>query len=222
MFIQQPNCRFVRILVVSQNRAGIIHFDRSGAQYTDLIDINRNPESFVRLILGISSPDEHLLGLDTSIQWMIGADGRKKSGTLTTKDPSGNSVTYDLIDPHPVFNRPSIRGCGTICWTVRDATGQEFLVKDSWRSEGRKSETTFLKAAKGLQGVAQMHSCEEDREQTASFRGPITNGDLAERNFFNRCSMRAVLHCYGPPIIHFTSMKHAISALRDAIAGKSR
>ncbi|RXW14046.1 hypothetical protein EST38_g11805 [Candolleomyces aberdarensis] len=219
MFIQQPNRRFVRILVISENRAGLVHFDRSGAQYTDLIDINKRPGDFIRLILGVSSPDEHLLGLDTTIQWVIGPNGRKKSGTLTTEDADGNEITYDLVEPYPVFNRHSIRGRGTICWTVRDAAGNEFLVKDSWRSEGRESETTFLEKAKGLQGVAQVASFEEDREETASFRGPFTNGERAEDNFYNRWSMRVVLHCYGPPIIHFTSMKHAISALRDAIAG---
>ncbi|RXW15296.1 hypothetical protein EST38_g10560 [Candolleomyces aberdarensis] len=219
MFIQQPNRRFVRILVISENRAGLVHFDRSGAQYTDLININERPGDFIRLILGVSCPDEHLLGLDTTIQWVIGPDGRKKSGTLTTEDADGNEITYDLVEPYPVFNRHSIRGRGTICWTVRDAAGNEFLVKDSWRSERRESETTFLEKAKGLQGVAQMASFEEDREETAEFRGPITNGQRAEDNFHNRRSMRVVLHCYGPPIIHFTSMKHAISALRDAIAG---
>ncbi|KAJ2922759.1 hypothetical protein H1R20_g14326, partial [Candolleomyces eurysporus] len=219
IFIQQPNRRFVRILVISENRAGLVHFDRSGAQYTDLIDINERPGDFIRLILGVSCLDEQLLGLDTTIQWVIGPNGRKKSGTLTTEDADGNEITYDLVEPYPVFNRHSIRGRGTICWTVRDAAGNEFLVKDSWRSEGRVSETRFLEQAKGLRGVAQMASFEENREETASFRGPLTNGERAEGNFYNRWSMRVVLHCYGPPIIHFTSMKHAISALRDAIAG---
>jgi hypothetical protein len=220
MFIQQPNRRFVRSLVLSENHAGLIHFDRSGAQYTDLININERPRDFIRLILGISSLDEHLLGFDTTIQWAMGPDGRKESGTLTTKDAAGHEVEYDLVVPYPIFNRRSIRGRGTICWAIRDSDGNEFLVKDSWRSEGRQSETTFLEKAQGLQGVVQMVSCEENREETASFRGPMTNAVSAAQNFHNRCSMRVVLQCYGPPIIHFTSRKHAISALRDAIAGE--
>jgi hypothetical protein len=220
MFIQQPNRRFVRTLVVSQNRAGVIHYDRSGAQYTDLIDINKKPRDFIRLILGISSTDERLLGFDTTLQWAMRPDGRKESGTLTTKDAAGHEVEYDLVVPCPIFNRHSIRGRGTICWAIRDSDGNEFIVKDSWRSEGQQSEAKFLKIAKGLQGVVQMFSCEEDREETASFRGPITNVADAAQNFNNRWSMRVVLQCYGPPIVYFTSRRHAISALRDAIAGK--
>ncbi|KAJ2919897.1 hypothetical protein MD484_g612, partial [Candolleomyces efflorescens] len=174
-----------------------------GAQYTDLVNINENPKDFIRLILG----------------WRMGQDGRKETGTLTTEDAAGNEVKYDLVTPHPIFIRRSIRGRGTICWGVRDSKGNEFLVKDSWRSEDRQSETTFLKKTQGLKGVVQMVSCEEDRESTESFRCPVTNAADAAQIFHNRYSMRVVLQCYGPPIIHFTSRKHAISALRDAIAG---
>ncbi|KAJ2919822.1 hypothetical protein MD484_g596, partial [Candolleomyces efflorescens] len=219
MFIQQPNRRYVRSLVVSQKRAGLIHFDRSGAQYTALVNINENPKDFIRLILGVSSLDERLLGFDTTIQWTTGPDGRKETGTLTTEDADGNEVKYNLVTPHPIFTRRSIRGRGTVCWGVRDNEGNEFLVKDSWRSEARQSEAIFLKKAQGLKGVVQMVSCEEDRESTESFRCLMTNAASAAQNFQNRFSMRVVLQCYGPPIIHFTSRKHAISALRDAIAG---
>ncbi|KAJ2915010.1 hypothetical protein MD484_g5420, partial [Candolleomyces efflorescens] len=61
LFMQQPN--------------------RRGAQYTPPLDFDDDPHTFVRIVLGLSSPNEEDIGLDTSIHWRI-EDGRKSAKQL--------------------------------------------------------------------------------------------------------------------------------------------
>ncbi|TEB22076.1 hypothetical protein FA13DRAFT_1799188 [Coprinellus micaceus] len=102
--------------MVTENHVCLVHYDRSGVYFSPLIDINKEKETFIRLILGVSSPDEKILGLDTSVQWVIDdVTGRKVSGTVKVdeKDPEkGTStvVTYDLDMEEPPLIRPRTPG----------------------------------------------------------------------------------------------------------------
>ncbi|KAJ2929414.1 hypothetical protein H1R20_g7688, partial [Candolleomyces eurysporus] len=60
IFIQQPNRRYVRCLIVTEKQARLFHFDRSGVQYTALFDIHKKDgaELLVLLIIGLCSDDE--------------------------------------------------------------------------------------------------------------------------------------------------------------------
>jgi hypothetical protein len=166
--------------------------------------------------LGLSSPNETDIGLDTSIQWRT-ENGRKASGTLTTTGVDGARAVYSLLDVEPFFSRSNILGRGTICWRVADPiNGEELLVKDSWRSGDRISECLHLQEALGVPGVVQMLSCEQDRGQTHSLRA---FGNHVPTNFTNRIHTRVVMKCYGDPVVIFTSAKQVLCALRDAIAG---
>ncbi|KAF5341255.1 hypothetical protein D9611_005961 [Ephemerocybe angulata] len=79
MYMRQPNRNF-----------WLLHL-------TPLINIHNNPRTFIRLVLGLSSPDESVLGLDTSIQWTSNpATGAKSAGTITSVDADGEAVVYDL------------------------------------------------------------------------------------------------------------------------------
>ncbi|KAJ2926453.1 hypothetical protein H1R20_g10639, partial [Candolleomyces eurysporus] len=217
LFIHQPNRRFVRTLVLSEQHVRLFHFDRSGVQYTQLLNFHQNPHTFVRVVLGLSSPDESDIGLDDSIQWTM-RDGRKVSGTLTTRGANNEDITYRLAAIQPFFSNGNIRGRSTVCWSVRDpTTDEELIVKDSWRSEERLSEHIFLHDAVGVPGVVQMVNCEPDRCDTRSMRG---FGDALPANFCNRIETRIVMKAYGKPVKKYTSAKQLICALRDAIAGK--
>lgn len=217
MFVHQPNRRFVRLLVLSEGHFRLYHFDRSGVQHTPYISFHKDPHTFVRLILGLSSPDEFDIGLDSSIQWII-ENGRKVGGTLTTRGADGIKVVYPLLNVVPFFFRGNIRGRSTICWSVRDpVTGEELVVKDTWKSKDHISEHVFLRDAVGIAGVVQMVSYEHDRDETKNLRG---FGDCCPAGFQNRVETRVVTMAYGKSVKNFTSAMELLHALRDAIAGK--
>ncbi|KAJ2915001.1 hypothetical protein MD484_g5405, partial [Candolleomyces efflorescens] len=217
IFIHQPNRRFVRVLTLTGHHLRLFHFDRSGAQYTPPIDIHDDPHTFVRLVLGLSSPNECDIGLDTSIRWSI-VNGSKVAGSLTTRRASdGQETVYPLIWMEPFFCRPNICGRSTTCWSVlHKDTGEELLVKSSWRSEDRTSEHIYLEEAVGVAGVVQMVSYEPDRAQTKELRGL---GNAAPPGFENRIESRVVVKRCGPSLVKFTSPIQVLCALRDAIAG---
>ncbi|KAJ2928390.1 hypothetical protein H1R20_g8695, partial [Candolleomyces eurysporus] len=216
IFIHQPNRRFVRVLALAGHHLRLFHFDRSGAQYTPLLDIHEDPHTFVRLVLGLSSPNESDIGLDNSIRWLI-INGRKAGGALMTRGTDNNEILYPLLRLEPFFFRSTICGRSTTCWSVFDPeTGEELLVKSSWRTEDMISEHVYLQEAAGVAGVVQMVSCEPDRGQTKDLRG---FRDTIPTGFQNRVDTRVVIKQYGPPIMEFTSPKQVLCALRDAIAG---
>ncbi|KAJ3539452.1 hypothetical protein NMY22_g4727 [Coprinellus aureogranulatus] len=97
ILLQQPNRYFVRLLFLTEEHLRLVHFDRAGAEITPPIDLHQNPTIFIRLVAGLSSSDEHRLGIDTSIQWSI-VNGMKGKGTLTTTSSSGELKTYPILE----------------------------------------------------------------------------------------------------------------------------
>ncbi|KAJ3504524.1 hypothetical protein NMY22_g17896 [Coprinellus aureogranulatus] len=216
IFALQPNRIYVRSLVLTQTHARLIHVDRAGTQVTPLLDIHHDPATFIRLIIGLASVDEQILGLDDSIQWTI-VEGRKAEGRLTTTGPTGEIKTYPIIEYIPV-PRETVRGRGTACWRVRDPdTDEELIVKDSWRPDNRPPEHEFLELVKSVPGVVQMVSYEAQRWETKDFRCPSTAG-----HYQNRIGTRVTMKSYGKPIEFFTSVLQLLRACRDAIAGHQR
>jgi hypothetical protein len=221
MFIQQPNRQFVRVLLITEQTFRLFHFDRSGVQYTQEIDMHENTHTFVRLVLGLSSRKESDLGLDDSIQWKM-QKGRKLSGTLMTRN-GDSTKKYQLANVEPIFSHFNLCGRSGTCWRVIDlATGENFLVKDAWQLEGRVSECVHLEELRGVAGLVQLISFEENRKETKYLRdfnnpaSPVSPG-----GFHNRISIRVVMDSPGKFIKNFTSPTQLLCALRDAIAGQS-
>ncbi|KAJ2933847.1 hypothetical protein H1R20_g3244, partial [Candolleomyces eurysporus] len=215
IFIGQPNRFYVRSMLVTEHSARLFHFDRSGALYTLPFNFHEDPHTFIRLILGLSSLDERILGLDDSIRWTTAADGTKNGGTLTTIGPDKTIVTYELVLGEDPFIRPTLRGRGTTCWAAKNSEGQRFIVKDYWVTDKCTSEFKLLQAVKGLRGICHMVSYEKDRAQTQDFRGDISS--FKKGAFQNLASVRIVMKAYGSTIEHFTSIEQVLAALRDAI-----
>ncbi|KAJ3507186.1 hypothetical protein NMY22_g17006 [Coprinellus aureogranulatus] len=213
----QPNRFFIRGLVLSEETCRLVHFDRSGAQVSPAFDIHANPDRFIRLVVGLSDPDERSIGIDDSIQWTIGSDGRKERGTLTYKAGRGPAQKYALISKDPIAVHV-IRGRATTCWAVRDEEGNEFIVKDTWASAGRTPEYKHLKKAqeKGVEGVCQIVSYQASRGQTKDFRCATT---ITSVHFFNRISSRIVMKAYGKHLQYFKTILQLLSAFHDAIVG---
>jgi len=173
---------------------------------------------FVRLVLGITSQDERLAGLDTSIRWNILPNGRKGEGWITVeskpKDGPLQVKKYKIVKAPMI--RFSIRGRATTTWTVEDPQNKEKIcLKDYWRAEDRQKELVFLEVAKKLEGVCHYYDYVE-RACTAEFHG----GAKLEQHLLHRHETRVIMQAYGAPIDHFKSPKQMLEALRDAINGE--
>ncbi|KAJ2912016.1 hypothetical protein MD484_g8397, partial [Candolleomyces efflorescens] len=218
IFIQQPNRRFVRALVLTENKVRLFHFDRSGGMYTPFIDIHAEPEIFIRLVAGLNSHDENVVGLDTSFKWIY-ENGRKVKGTLTATTADGASqVDYRLCKVDPITPYYCIRGRATQCWSVEDPdSGMRYLIKDCWKDEKRVSEDVYLEEAKHLPGVGKMVSFLPNRGETKFLRGSC---GITHEDFYNRVAVRIMMIHYGDSIENFKSAKQLLRALRDAIIGK--
>ncbi|TEB21857.1 hypothetical protein FA13DRAFT_1819279 [Coprinellus micaceus] len=216
IFRDQPNRVHVRSLTFTENHARLVHFDRAGSQITPPIDFHKNPGTLIRLVTGLTSTNERTMGLDDSVQWTI-VDGRKTRGSVTTTSPSGERKTYPIVERIPT-SRDSIRGRATTCWRVKDPeTGEEYVVKDSWRPSDRSPESELLEVVKGIPGVVEMVSSESCRGEVKDMRCPSTIGQ-----YHNRIATRVTTKSYGPPIYRFTSVVQLLSAIRDAIGGHQR
>lgn len=209
----------MRSITVTGSKVRLFHFDRSGAQHSPPFDIHDDPQIFIRLILGLSSFDERTLGLDNTIQWTIGPDGQKVAGTIKTLGLDNTVVTYDLVMDRGPITRTSLCGRGTTCWVAQTADGEEVLVKDYWVTQDPPSEVRLLDEVKGLPGVCQMLSHEDNLARTKDFRGETTA--LEGNTSKNRTKIRIVMQAYGRTIEKFTSVTQFLSAFRDAIAGES-
>ncbi|KAF6760763.1 hypothetical protein DFP72DRAFT_1062508 [Ephemerocybe angulata] len=209
IFIKQPNRNFVRTLVITEKRVRLIHFDCSGVYMSDFIDFHENPALFVRLVLRLTSPDEELLGFDTSVKWTVD----EESGN-TTVNSDGQEITYNLNMDEEIFVRASIRGRGTVCWpATHPVSGRSVLIKDSWRTATRESESKYLEAVKGIEGVAQMISYHDFCADTENYRP----SDCEHDGFHNRTKLRVVLEYYGKNVWNFKSRFELVAAFRDAL-----
>ncbi|KAF6760726.1 hypothetical protein DFP72DRAFT_881346 [Ephemerocybe angulata] len=217
IFMTQPNRNFVRTLIVTERSFRLVHHDRSGFYVSPLINMHQHPHTFVRVVLGLSSPREAVLGFDTSVQWTCDPKtGRKSAGTIETVDENGQTIVYQLQMDRPPLIREALCGRGTTCWyATHPDTGEEVLIKDAWREADKPSEFVFLKAARGVEGVVQMHSFQDRCAETKAYRP----SDFVWKDSVSRIKSRVVMQVYGRSLEHFTSRFQAISALRDAIHG---
>jgi hypothetical protein len=208
--------------MISEKEVRLAHYDRSGAYVTPLYNIHKDKELFVRLILGLVSPDEEVLGLDTSVQWVIDEmTGRKSSGTVEVDEwndegKTSTKVAYDLDMRERPIVRPTIRGRGTVGWHAAHPTTKEpVLIKDSWRAGERASEVDLLRIALGIPGIVEMLAYQDHCAETSKFRPESFEAE----DFTNRVKLRVVLKRYGTSIWHFRTRLGLLRALRDALIG---
>ncbi|KAF5328511.1 hypothetical protein D9611_014383 [Ephemerocybe angulata] len=218
MFIQQPNRQFVRLLHITEHHLYIIHFDRRGAQISKAVDYHFKPWILIRLVLGLSSFNAADIGLDDSVKWEI-EGGKKVRGSITTKvGGTGLEVEYPLADTRPIFSNKDIVGRGSMIYKVRDTeTGRILVVKDTWRPSYAVCEGKFLEKAKGVPGIAQMVSFEDEHVpgvETMKYCPLYSEGRPQ-----TLIQSRIVMEHYGLNITNFSSEVQLIGAMRDAIAG---
>ncbi|KAF6753368.1 hypothetical protein DFP72DRAFT_901495 [Ephemerocybe angulata] len=218
IFLAQPNRNFTRSLIATPDGVRLIHYDRSGVYLTPYFDIHQHPYTFIRVVLGLSSNVEEVLGLDSTVQWSIDeSTGKRTHGTIISSvDANYQPIIYNLKANEAPFVRPGICGRGTTCWHAYDpVTGQRVLIKDTWRASSKRPEAEFLEAAKGIPGVVQMIAFQDWLAETKDYRPEGFGG----KDFESRTKSRVVLEHYGLSIEHFTSRFQVISAIRDALEG---
>ncbi|KAF5333966.1 hypothetical protein D9611_014943 [Ephemerocybe angulata] len=221
IWMHQPNRNFVRAALLTENYICLGHLDRSGLYLTPYIHIHKDPYTFVRLIVGLSTCNEAVLGFDTSVQWRVNQKtGRRISGTVDVHDDDTETTTrYELCMKTAPFIRASIRGRGTTCYrALHPDDGRRVVIKDSWRTETRTPEVDFLKAAKDLDGVVQCLAYQSNCAETKAYRAR----NAAHETFHNRVKSRVVMENYEGFLNTFTSRYQLIAAFRDAILGHQR
>ncbi|KAF6760702.1 hypothetical protein DFP72DRAFT_1091891 [Ephemerocybe angulata] len=218
ILMHQPNRNFVRTLIITEQHVCLAHFDRSGLYLTPYINIHKDPYTFIRLIVGLTTYDEAVLGFDTSVQWIVDQEtGLRVSGTLKAFDEKTKTTTYyELCMKSTPFIRASIRGRGTTCYrAINPDTKKVVVIKDSWRTETRTPETAFLDAALEVDGVVQCLAYQNNCAETKAFRPR----NAVHEDFHNRVKSRVVMEHYGGSLTTFTHRHQLIAAFRDAILG---
>ncbi|KAH9476244.1 hypothetical protein JR316_0011815 [Psilocybe cubensis] len=218
-FIEQHHRRFVYSIILTEKKARLFLFDRSGAIQSQRFNIHEQPGNFVRIVLGFCSTNNQKIGFDTNIFW------RNNSRYITLHnhwEVKGLGMReYRVAEGSSAiaFSRNTMRGRGTVCWNVVDCDGTPFLIKDSWRSAGREPECKLLAEVAGVAGVGQMVTYQDNgQDDVAQFRD-VPNCDLTESLSHNRIFSRIVLEAYGKPLDYFNNRRHLLFAFRDAVNG---
>ncbi|KAF8202523.1 hypothetical protein BJ912DRAFT_1053694 [Pholiota molesta] len=142
-FMRQHNRRCVYGLLITESTVTLYMFDRSGVCRSCPIDIHKRAADFVRLLLGVWSPDDAVVGFDTTISWDQDERGLWRRH-IAGRNEDDEPCRYPLAEPAPVCERWSIDGRGTVCWAATDADGEHVLIKDQWRDPAKWPEWEFL------------------------------------------------------------------------------
>ncbi|TFK46697.1 hypothetical protein OE88DRAFT_1729006 [Heliocybe sulcata] len=141
-----PTRHFVLCLLLTRYTVRLVQFDRGGGIYSSAVNIHKDPETFVRFILGISSLNESDLGFDPRIYWRL-----RRQYFKPCLEPR---LEYRIS--HPVAN-PQIRSRGTASYRVHHE-GETLWLKFYWHPAEKVPEWEFLVKAQeaNIKGVARM------------------------------------------------------------------
>jgi len=88
----QSNRFFVDSMIITEKYVQLYVFCRSGVYHSRNFDIHKQAADFVRFILGVSSPDDSVVGFDKKIYW------QGKQRVLEIVDQQGVVKKYNLKD----------------------------------------------------------------------------------------------------------------------------
>lgn len=207
---------------MTESYVRFVHMDRAGCQYGDPIDYHEDPATLIQLIVGLSAVEEDRMGLDDTIRWRI-KDGRKFNGYIRTVDSNGEPVWYPLMKLKPIAMHTTIFCRGMVVWKATTSTNRvPVIIKDAYHyaARGEMHEHDYLAMVEGMDGVAQMISCEPGHTDLQDHRGPGIDGVRHALNLAPET--RIVMTAYGMDISQFISEEQFLGALRDSIAGAYR
>ncbi|PPR00103.1 hypothetical protein CVT24_008961 [Panaeolus cyanescens] len=209
----QPTRSFVYKLLMTESRVRLLSFDRVGALYSDWINYRKNPEQLVRLVYLVCNPNLKSLGIDESV---VFENDRLK---FTMKRDGKPFIL--TADPIPRFPPMGLCGRATVCWSVQDADGNPYLLKQQFVNTSRELEHKILDdiqtkedvdlSAIGTYVFSQVY-------RTVSANRGMT---MIPETFHDRYMYRIVLDEHGDTIdqVEDKSRLDLLVALRDAILG---
>ncbi|KAJ3504711.1 hypothetical protein NLJ89_g7794 [Agrocybe chaxingu] len=214
-FVSQRNRFYVLCPIITQSHLQLFIFHRSGVHHSLRINFHEEACAFVRIILGVCSIDDELVGFDTRIYY--DSQGQRFMRTVNKKN---KPVKYPLAEFEALFMRRTIKGRGTCCWSVKKRD-KSLLVKDSWRHPSRPSEIGYLKQLVNLEGVVQLVAYEQEEMKISDF--PVfewmSEDDRKAFRKQDRAFTRITIKWSGRGLSKFETGLEILTALRDAIAG---
>ncbi|KAI9776690.1 MAG: hypothetical protein M1839_009417 [Geoglossum umbratile] len=173
VFTSQPTRLFLHGFVIRGSMVELWAFDRSGPYSCEKFDLNKDPDRFIKVIIGYTMMSDEELGLNTYIKEdiygkyiMFRAEGKTKEEKL-------------CLEEEPIAFQHAIVCRGTTCYRAKrvGTKSWEFVVKFSWRSDKRQAEGELLRLAKerGVWGVAQLFGY-QDLDSIANLRQGLQFG----------------------------------------------
>ncbi|KAI9770965.1 MAG: hypothetical protein M1840_002669 [Geoglossum simile] len=173
VFTSQPTRLFLHGFVIRGSMVELWVFDRSGPYSCEKFDLHKDPDHFIKVIIGYTMMSNEELGLNTYIKEdmhggyiMFKAEGKAEEEKLR-------------LEEEPIALQHTIVCRGTTCYRARrvGAKNWEFVVKFSWRSDKRQAEGELLRLAKerGVWGVAQLFGY-QDLDNIANLRQGLQFG----------------------------------------------
>lgn len=148
MFESQDDRRFIVQLSICQGAIYSTVLDRSGVVSSESFDINKYPETFVRVLAGIMLALQSAIGYDDSIY----TEGDKCYIQV-------QNISYKIVKT--LFISNVICGRGTACWRIRH-DGKEYAIKDMWVDVSRaQSEVNILQKVADVKGVPKVLAAED-------------------------------------------------------------
>ncbi|PVH92748.1 serine/threonine-protein kinase Sgk2 [Periconia macrospinosa] len=146
VFADQPTRRYVHAFSLCASKMELWVFDRSGPYSSGSFDIHDEPDKLARALVGYTTMDDNMMGLDTFVERQ---DGHRY---VTLDDASGKETRLQL--DKAMVRQKAIVCRGTTCYETQDS----HVAKFSWASDKRKLEVEHLKLAEamGVEGVARV------------------------------------------------------------------
>jgi len=164
VFGAQINRRFVHAFAICGPFFRCYLFDRAGVSISQRLCISKNDKTqalFARILVGYMRMSAQELGFDT--HYLYPENNQPDGPVSFMPTPLAPKPQYLLFDGRkfrlekPLFHRAVIVSRGTLCWLGEDVdTGEQCVIKDSWRASWRTSEGKLLALAgdRGVLGIA--------------------------------------------------------------------
>jgi len=188
VFGAQFNRRFVHAFTICGPYFRCYLFDRAGVSISQRLSITKNVRTqalFARILVGYMDMSAQGLGFDIHYLYPENADPDGPVSSMPT--PLAPKPKYLQFRNHKfrlikkLFHRAVIVSRGTLCWLAEDVnSGEECVIKDSWRASWRTSEGQLLQIAgdRGVLGITRplvygdvkISSTNSDNDQVDSIR----------------------------------------------------
>lgn len=218
IFQAQIDRRFVIAISLMQFDVVVSVFERSGVVHTNFFNINDQPQTFLRVIIGLVFADSVRIGFDPTMEKVIAVrQSSPRQEVVWSVQIRHEWATVSQI----LFWNPMLRGRATMILIIM-FKGKQFCLKDLWIYKKRyPDEVDLYEMAKkaNVRNILSIHDSWDvfignKADDTNYIRGEYDDMDckVHRRILFNEC---------GVTLQFFTSKRELIQALYDAVLGMS-